>query len=153
MKILVVCLGNICRSPAAEVILREKAKGVDLEAHIESCGIGDWHVGQRAHHRMIEAAGRRGLQLDGRAKQFKTSYFEEFDLILAADQSVFDHLISQAPDKKAKEKVRLYTHFSSSHQGKDVPDPYFGGEEMFDEVLDMLDEVLGELALLLKQQN
>lgn len=153
LKILVVCLGNICRSPAAEVILREKSKEHELEVDVDSCGLGDWHVGQKAHSRMIDAAKRRGIELNGRAKQFQNRHFEEFDLILAADQSVLDQLKEMASNPEMEEKLYLYTHFSKLRKGEDVPDPYFGDDEGFDAVLDLLEEVLEELIQELKLQK
>ena len=153
LKILVVCLGNICRSPAAEVILREKSQQHQIEVDVDSCGLGDWHIGQRAHHKMIDAAGRRGIRLEGRAKQFQNRYFEEFDLILAADQSVLEELQEIAPTPEMREKLYLYTHFSKMRRGEDIPDPYFGGDEGFDQVLDLLEEVLEELIQELKLQK
>ncbi len=143
IKVLFVCLGNICRSPAGESILRRIVEKED-KAHLfeaDSCGIGDWHVGERAHPQMRIAAENRGYELNGRAKRFKTEYFKDFDYILAAESSVFQHLENLAASDEERGKIYMATDFSDAHKGTDVPDPYFGGEELFEETLDILETI------------
>jgi protein-tyrosine phosphatase len=141
-SILFVCLGNICRSPAAEGILRYKAQAEEgiRDLHVQSCGLGDWHVGQLPDERMREAAQIRGYTLSSRAQQFEDPFLDQFDLILAADSMVLNdlHRYAKTPDQKAK--IHLITRFSSSYEGQDIPDPYYQGEGGFQLVLDMIED-------------
>lgn len=134
-SIMFVCLGNICRSPAAEAILRK----LEPEWNIASSGLGSWHVGNLPDQRMREASLSRGLPLTSRAQQFILDHFDEFDLILAADNEVLHHLQAHAKSPKEKSKIHLITAFSDLYKNQEVPDPYFQGENAFDEVLDMLE--------------
>lgn len=139
MKVMFVCLGNICRSPAAEAMLRKKAAEANVPLHVESSGLGDWHVGQLADPRTRDSASRRGLILSGRAKKFETSYFDDFDYILAVDHHVLNHLKKfMKPEQRAK--LKLITHFSSAYKDIEVPDPFYGSEAAFEEVLDILED-------------
>ena len=97
-------------------------------------------MGELPDHRMREAATRRGITLDSRAQQFHRGHFKDYHYILAADQSVKETLIAMAEDPEHEEKIFLISHFAESFQGKDVPDPYYGGDEDFDRVLDLLEE-------------
>jgi len=145
-KVLFVCLGNICRSPAGESILRQIVEKED-KGHlfeVDSCGIGAWHIGEQAHPSMILAAKNRGYHLGGRAKQFKKSYFKEFDYILAAEKSVYEHLEALADTEEDLARLHMATDFSQPHKGTDVPDPYHGGEEHFEETLDILENICQE---------
>lgn len=140
--ILFVCLGNICRSPAAEGVLRQLAAQDPQFAglHIESCGLGDWHVGQLPDARMREFAKTRGLILSSRAQRFRPSFFERFDYILAADREVLNDLYQFARTPEQKAKIHLMTAFATSFKDEDVPDPYYSGDAGFELVLDMLEE-------------
>jgi len=144
-SVLFVCLGNICRSPAAEGILREFAKRKGIDLRVESCGIGDWHAGQLPDPRMCAAASDRGFVLASRCKQFHPSFFEEFDLILAVDREVLNDLYKYAETIEHKAKVRLATSHSITYKDQDIPDPYYGGRSDFDLVLDILEEICEEL--------
>jgi len=146
IKVLFVCLGNICRSPAGESILRHIVEKED-KGHlfeVDSCGIGEWHIGQQAHPQMRAAAKNRGYHLGGRAKQFEKNYFKEFDYILAAEKSVYDHLKALAESQEDLSRLHMATDFSERHKGTDVPDPYYGGEEHFEETLDILEHICQE---------
>lgn len=147
MDVLFVCLGNICRSPAAEGILKECARKKNVTMRVESCGIGDWHAGQLPDSRMREAASDRGLILTSRAKQFSSSYFDEFDLILALDKEVQSDLYKYAKTVEHKAKIRLATAFSTTYKDQDVPDPFYGGRSDFDLVLDILEEICEEVVI------
>lgn len=136
-SILFVCLGNICRSPAAEGILKHISKERSLDLYVASCGLGEWHVGELPDRRMRQAAKNRGIILDSRAQSFKASFFEDFDYIMAADQEVLETLRSWTKNTK---KLHLITHFSNKYKGKDIPDPYYGDGAGFEHVLDMLEE-------------
>jgi len=113
--VLFVCLGNICRSPAAEGLLRHQA-GVhasDMEIRVASCGIGSWHIGQRPDSRMRRAAEERGVHLTKTAQQFHEGFWEEFDYILGADNGVIQWLKDSAPDKRHHDKNRINCSFAT----------------------------------------
>lgn len=140
VKILMVCLGNICRSPLAEGILQSKLPADKF--FVDSAGTGDWHVGQQPDSRSILTAKNRGLDISyQKARQLKTSDFEEFDHIYVMDSSNFRDVIKIAPNQEGKAKVKLM--MDEIYPGKNipVPDPYYGGEDGFNQVYDMLDEV------------
>jgi protein-tyrosine phosphatase len=144
MRILFVCLGNICRSPTAEGVMRRLVTEVDLEDSIEldSAGTGDWHVGEPPDPRAVDAARRRGIELAGRARQVRGEDFERFDLLLAMDRSN-EHALrtALAPDDPVRAKIRRLREFdpaSADSDDLDVPDPYYEGPHGFDVVLDQV---------------
>ncbi len=139
-SVLFVCLGNICRSPAAEGILRHLAHKEGVEVHVESCGLGDWHKGSLPDERMREASKKRGVSLTSRAQKIEPEFFDRFDLILVADHKVMNELYKFAEKPEYKAKMHFITHFSSSFKGQDVPDPYYDGEAGFENVLDVLED-------------
>lgn len=140
--VLFVCLGNICRSPAAEGILKHlaKKKSPPVDLYIRSCGLGSWHTGQLPDLRMQDAAKRRSIILSSRAQQFQPDFFEQFDYILAADHKVLNVLYQYAATPEQKAKLRLMTAFSSSYKEQEVPDPYYGSDASFELVLDILED-------------
>ena len=144
VSLLFVCLGNICRSPTAEGVMRALVHKAGLQERIEldSAGTGGWHVGESPDARATEAAGRRGIVLEGAARKVRPRDFEEFDLILAMDANNLRDLLRMAPDDQAREKVRLLREWgragSQSDSDLDVPDPYYGGPGGFDHVLDLV---------------
>jgi len=142
VSVLFVCLGNTCRSPAAEEILRQlhKKKNLPLDLHVDSSGIGDWHTGHLPSESMRAAAERRGLILSGRSKQFKMEDFDHFDYIYAADNTVLQELYRRADSLDRKAKVHLFTEHSKTYYHEEIPDPYSQGGEAFDLVLNMLEE-------------
>lgn len=138
MRILFVCLGNICRSPTAEAVmlgLVEKA-GLSGRIEIDSAGTGSWHVGNLADPRAIAAAAQRGVELTSRARQVTVTDFDEFDLIVAMDRSNFEDLVEMPGADPSK--VKLLRGYSGDAD-TDVPDPYYGGDDGFEEVLDIVD--------------
>jgi protein-tyrosine phosphatase len=139
MKILFVCLGNICRSPLAEGVFRKlvlESGRNDIEA--DSAGTGGWHVGESPDSRMRRTAERHGVSLEGiQARKFKRSDFDEYDLILAMDRSVYRDILSMAGDSQ-HEKVKLFRSFDDV-DGSDVPDPYYGGSDGFEQVFEIVD--------------
>jgi protein-tyrosine phosphatase len=137
VRILFVCLGNICRSPSAEAVMRGLIAGEGLEGiEVDSAGTGDWHVGNPADERAIAAAAARGVTIEGVARQVRPSDFEEFDLILAMDRNNHANLL--AMEGADPEKVRLFREMAGEGE-LDVPDPYYGADDGFTEVLDILE--------------
>jgi protein-tyrosine phosphatase len=144
VRILFVCLGNICRSPTAEGVMRHilREEGLDDAVEIDSAGTGGWHVGAAPDARATEAAGRRSIVLEGGARQFARRDFDDFDLILAMDSDNRREMLALAPSDEARAKVRMLREFDPDSEGAadlDVPDPYYGGPDGFDEVLDMVE--------------
>jgi low molecular weight protein-tyrosine phosphatase len=142
VRVLFVCLGNICRSPTAEGVMRKLVRDAGLEERIEvdSAGTGSWHVGEPPDARATRVARRRGIELEGAARQVRPRDFAEFDLILAMDASNLRNLQRLVPDEDARTKVRLLREFDPAAAGGDldVPDPYYGGPNGFEEVLDLV---------------
>jgi protein-tyrosine phosphatase len=143
VRLLFVCLGNICRSPTAEGVMRGLVAEQGLEDRIEmdSAGTGAWHVGSGPDARASAAAGGRGVVLEGQARQVRREDFEEFDLILAMDDSNLRDLRALAPSEEGRAKVRLLREFDPAAAAAgdlDVPDPYYGAEDGFGEVFDLV---------------
>jgi protein-tyrosine phosphatase len=142
MRILFVCMGNICRSPTAVGVMRRllEDEGLADRVHIESAGTGGWHVGKPPDERATLAARRRGISLSGSAQQVRADDFRDYDLLIAMDRDNLRELLAVAPDEEAAEKVRLLREFDPAASGDlDVPDPYYGGDRGFDTVLDMVE--------------
>jgi protein-tyrosine phosphatase len=153
MRILFVCMGNICRSPTAEGVFRrlvaERAPGMEIE--VDSAGTHDYHVGDPPDPRSVAAAARRGVDLRRlRARAIRDEDFERFDLIIAMDRLNRETLLERSP-VPFRERIRLFMEFAGDSEVEDVPDPYYGGALGFERVLDLaeeaaaglLDEVLG----------
>jgi len=141
ISVLFVCLGNICRSPTAEGMFRDKVlvSGLADTVHIDSAGTGDWHIGRPPDVRAQKAALARGYDIsDLRARQVSTADFDEFDYILAMDEQNLRDLHAMRPNT-FRGHLGLMLQFSQSNDLTDVPDPYFGGEEGFQSVLDLLE--------------
>jgi protein-tyrosine phosphatase len=142
MKILFVCLGNICRSPSAEAVLREIAarEAPELAIEVDSAGTAGYHIGDPPDHRSQEAARRRGYDMAPlRARIVETADFERFDLILAMDENNYSILRQRAPTAY-RERVRLFLEFAPDCGMDEVPDPYYGGPTGFEQVLDLVEE-------------
>jgi len=143
VRLLFVCLGNICRSPTAEGVMRSLVAdaGLQDEIEIDSAGTGGWHVGEPPDERAGATASRRGVELSGAARQVRAADFEDFDLLLAMDASNLGDLQRAAPGDVERAKVRLLREFDAAgiERGDlDVPDPYHGGPGGFDEVFDLV---------------
>ena len=148
-KILFVCLGNICRSPAAEGIFNQKIKERDLENFfvVDSAGTGGWHVGNLSDPRMRETALSRGIELTSRSRKIEESDLYEFDHILVMDNDNLDAVKSLIKDHKnpVNSKIKLILSYSKNSQSDEVPDPYYGGQNGFEKVLDLLNDAIDEL--------
>jgi len=146
VRILFVCLGNICRSPTAEGVMRALVRDAGLQESIEldSAGTGGWHVGSPPDERATETARARGIVLEGAARQVRAEDFEDFDLIVAMDSANLADLRRMAPDERMREKVRLLRELDPASMDQDpthpldVPDPYYGGPRGFEDVLDLV---------------
>ena len=139
MRLLFVCMGNICRSPTAEGVMRRLIADEGLDIEVDSAGTGGWHAGEPPDERATIAARRRGVTLEGVARQVKPADFRRFDLLVAMDRGNLRELLDLAPDEEAREKVRLLV------ADADVPDPYYGGDRGFEKVLDMVESACREL--------
>ena len=139
-RLLFVCLGNICRSPSAENIMNHLVQQAGLSGAIvcDSAGTADYHIGATPDRRMVAAAARRGIQMQGRARQFHSLDFEKFDLILAMDAENYRNILSLDRQGEYRHKVLLMCEFARNSQMREVPDPYYGGPEGFDQVIDLL---------------
>ena len=148
-KILFVCLGNICRSPAAEGIIKKKIKDRELENLfvVDSAGTGGWHVGNLADPRMREAALSRGIELTSRSRKIDHNDLYEFDHILVMDKDNLNAVKSLIKDNTypINSKIKLILSYSKKSQLDEVPDPYYGGQNGFENVLDLLDDAIDEL--------
>jgi protein-tyrosine phosphatase len=153
-RILFVCLGNICRSPTAEGVMRHKLRehGLADDVDVESAGTGSWHIGHAPDERATAAADRRGIPLESRAQRFLADHFGDFDLILAMDRQNLADIRSLAPHADAEGKVALLREFDPEAVAAgdlEVPDPYYGGDQGFEDVLDMVERacegLIGEI--------
>jgi len=140
VRLSFVCLGNICRSPTAEAVMRHliKQEGLQQKIVLDSAGLGDWHLGEARDSRSQAVGKRRGIPLEGVARQFQGPDFARFDYVLAMDRQNRDGLLKLAPDAEARAKVRLLRSFDpASPPDAEVPDPYYGGPQGFDQVFDI----------------
>lgn len=141
MKIVMVCLGNICRSPLADGLLRKKVTEAGLNVEVDSAGTGAFHVGNPPDSRMRAIAKSMGCPIDDlRARQFVVSDFDHFDRIFVMDQSNRKHVLALARTSADEAKVEMILNLSYPNQNLEVPDPYYGGDAGFKEVYQLLDE-------------
>ncbi|MEM9915237.1 MAG: low molecular weight protein-tyrosine-phosphatase [Planctomycetota bacterium] len=148
-SVLFVCMGNICRSPTGEGVFKALVdeRGLSDQIEVDSAGTIGYHTGNPADSRMCRAAQRRGVSLDSRARQVTRQDLSTFDLVIAMDRANYDDLIALGPDPEEHEKIRMLGEFLPAHVGSnpgpygvpDVPDPYYGGPDGFEEVLDMVE--------------
>lgn len=144
MKILMVCLGNICRSPLAEGILSLKGKHLNLE--VDSAGTAAYHIGKQPDIRSIEIANKYTIDLNQqRARQFSRADFDKFDIIYAMDTNNYAHLISLASNETERNKIRMILNEIHPKAYQSVPDPYYGGENGFQDIYNMLDKACDKI--------
>jgi protein-tyrosine phosphatase len=140
MRILMVCLGNICRSPLAEGIMKHKLQQQGLNWEVDSAGTGAWHIGELPDPRSISTARKNGIDItDQRARQFKTHDLTAFDLILTMDASNHSNVLRLATNPDQEDKVKMIMNFVEPEGNQSVPDPYWD-DNGFDQVFAMLDE-------------
>ena len=144
-KILMVCLGNICRSPLAEGILKSKLDSSKFE--VASAGTGGYHIGALPDPRSIAVAEHHGIDItDQRAMKFSAYHFEEFDLIYAMDTANYNDIVALAINDEEKAKVQLILNASHPNSNNSVPDPYYGGDQGFENIYQMLDQACNVIA-------
>lgn len=154
-SVLFVCLGNICRSPAAEGVFTDfvKKRGLDSHFKIDSAGTINYHEGNQADRRMRAASKRRGIEITSISRPIQSSDFRDFDLIVAMDEQNRQDILEAYNRWKLREplpedahkKVKLMCSYCKTHEQAEVPDPYFGGQQGFEEVLDLLEDACGSL--------
>ena len=136
-----VCLGNICRSPIADGLLQHKVAIKGLDVFVDSSGTAGYHIGEKPDKRMRETAKSFGISIDNlRARQFSVGDFDDFDIIYAMDSDNYDNIIELARNSEDQKKVHLILNESYPSQDMNVPDPYYGGDQGFIEVYNLLDE-------------
>lgn len=156
LRICFVCLGNICRSPIGEGVLRHLLRGAGLEhaVEVDSAGTAGYHTGELPDARARAAGKRAGIEVGGRARQFRRADFERFDYVLAMDRNNYEDLLKLAPDAAAKSKVHLLRSFDpAAPEGASVPDPYYGDETDFDDVVTICLAACKPLLARLRQEH
>ena len=138
MRVLMVCAGNICRSPAAEAAVRAEAEAAGIDIEVDSAGTGSWNLGEPPFHQMVEVARNHGLKLAGKARRFGPSDFDRFDVILVMDRSNLRDVLDQAPSLEARAKVRLFRTYDPSSEEDEIPDPYGGPREGYEAAFEMI---------------
>ncbi len=140
-KVLFVCLGNICRSAMAQGVLESKAKQHNLNIYVDSAGTSSYHIGEAPDKRMQKKAIEYDIDISNqRARQITANDFDQFDYIFAMDNSNYRNIIALANSKEDKQKVSLFLNYTHPEQEKAVPDPYYGGEEGFEKVYQLLND-------------
>jgi protein-tyrosine phosphatase len=135
LRILAVCAGNICRSPAAEAAILEASGEAGLEVEVDSAGTGSWHIGQPPHPESVAAGARAGLLVEGRARKVIAADFDRFDIIVAMDRANLKDLIALAPSKEAQAKLRLFRTYDPEAASAEVPDPWGGPAAGYEETV------------------
>ncbi len=152
--VLFVCLGNICRSPTAEGVMRHRlaSSGIQIRVQADSAGTGDYHIGRPPDQRAILSAANRGVRIDNlRARQVNVRDFAEFDYIIAMDQCNYRDLLSMASSRQVN-RVRLMMDFAPHWSEREVPDPYYGDGDGFEHVLDMIEDAVEGLLKEIQQR-
>ena len=150
-KVLFVCLGNICRSAIAEGVLKQKSKDQNLNLIVESAGTANYHVGEAPDKRMQEKAIEHGLNISNqRGRQFSVSDFDEFDYIFAMDSSNRENILKLARNETDNNKVELFLNLTFPNKNMEVPDPYYGGAQGFEDVYQMVNKACDDF---IKQLN
>lgn len=138
LRILAVCAGNICRSPAAEAAIREEAAARGVDVDVDSAGTGSWNVGESPNAQAVEAGKRVGLDIQGRARKVNIADFDRFDVIVVMDRSNLRDVMSLAPSLEARAKVRLFRTYDSQSELDEIPDPYGRSDRVFDETMSVI---------------
>jgi len=140
INVIFVCLGNICRSAMAQGVLESKIANLDLNINVDSAGTSSYHIGSPPDKRMQAKAREYDIDISNqRARQFTETDFEKFDYIFAMDTSNYNNILALTNNDSHTNKVNLFLNYTYPNQNRSVPDPYFGGEEGFEEVYQLLD--------------
>ena len=135
LRILAVCAANICRSPAAKAAIEEAAEERGLDLEVDSAGTGSWYVGHPPHRQSVAAGERAGLRIEGRARRVNVADFDRFDVIVAMDRMNMRDLMQLAPSLEARAKVRLFRTYDAGAEEDEVPDPWGGPDEAYEETI------------------
>lgn len=147
MKLLFVCLGNICRSPAGENVMRHMLKeaGMENKVFCDSAGTMNYHTGKSPDSRMTATVESRGIEVTGAARQIQEQDLEEFDLILTMDNENYRNVMNLESADEYGHKVKKFVSYCTEHDDQEVPDPYYGGQQGFEHVVDLLEDGCTEL--------
>ncbi len=154
-RVLMVCLGNICRSPLAQGVMEQRLRksGLFHSVTVDSAGTQGYHLGESPDPRAVEAAARRGYDLSGqRARRVRDGDFQSFDYILAMDQDNLQQLVARCPGAEV-DRLKLLLDFAPGPDGEEVPDPYYGGEDGFERALDLIEAAVDGLILEIKSRG
>lgn len=136
-----VCLGNICRSPLADGVLKQKVLDNDLDVYVDSCGTSSYHIGKQPDERMMKTALKHDVDISSlKARQFTKQDFINFDVIYVMDSSNYNNVFALATSETDKEKIKFFLNELYPNSNMAVPDPYFGGEQGFEDVFKLIDE-------------
>ena len=137
-RVLAVCAGNICRSPAAEAAIRVAAERARLDVEVDSAGTGTWSVGNAPHPQSVAAGARAGLDIGGRARKINSADFDRFDVIVVMDRANLRDVMEMAPSLEDRARVRLFRTFDPATDDEEVPDPYGGPDEGYDATIEQV---------------
>lgn len=137
-RILAVCAGNICRSPAAEAAINDAADKAGLDVEVDSAGTGSWSIGDPPHPQSVAAGERAGLEIKGRARKINSADFDRFDVIVVMDRANLRDVLEMAPSLEDRAKVRLFRTFDPHTTSEEVPDPYGGPDEGYDATIEQV---------------
>jgi protein-tyrosine phosphatase len=149
-RILTVCAGNICRSPAAEAAIRDEADRAGLEVEVDSAGTGSWSIGNPPHPQAVAAGARAGLEITGRARRINHADFDRFDVIVVMDRANLRDVVDMAPSLEDRAKVRLFRTFDPATDSEEVPDPYGGSDEGYDATIEQVTAAAAGLVEMLR---
>lgn len=138
LKVLVVCAGNICRSPSAEAAINEAALARGVDVHVDSAGTGWWNIGEPPNDQVIAAGNRASLNIEGRARKVNILDFDRHDVILAMDRSNLRDLMAMTPSLEARAKMRLFRTYDTTSAEEEIPDPYGRPDDSYDEMIKLV---------------
>jgi protein-tyrosine phosphatase len=152
-RILAVCAGNICRSPAAEAAIRAAAEDAGVDVEVDSAGTGSWSIGNPPHPQAVDAGARAGLQITGRARRMNRADFDRFDVIVVMDRANLRDVMESAPSLEARAKVRLFRTFDPHTVAEEIADPYGGPKEGYETTIEQVTAAASGLIATLKSSS